>query len=92
VGRQPIIGVLDGWASADPALLPGNSCYQRALCSNLPVGMFALEKFASDKVSPRQADVFVLFTDGLLEVTNKSDAEFGLEGIKAVLRQASTRR
>jgi serine phosphatase RsbU (regulator of sigma subunit) len=26
------------------------------LCSNLPVGMFALEKFASDKVSPRQGD------------------------------------
>lgn len=55
------------------------------LCSNLPVGMFAPQEFASDTVSPRQADVFVLFTDGLLEVTNKSGAEFGLEGIKAVL-------
>ena len=29
--------------------------------------------------------MFVLFTDGLLEVTNKAGAEFGLEGIKAVL-------
>jgi serine phosphatase RsbU (regulator of sigma subunit) len=38
-------------------------------CSNLPVGMFALEEFANDKVSPRPGDVFVLFTDGLPELT-----------------------
>ncbi|HEX8800919.1 MAG TPA: PP2C family protein-serine/threonine phosphatase, partial [Terriglobales bacterium] len=55
------------------------------LCSNLPLGMFAPQEFASDTVSLRRADVFVLFTDGLLEVTDKSGAEFGLEGIKAVL-------
>ena len=56
--------------------------------------MFALGKFASDTVSPRQGDVFVLFTDGLLEVTNKSGAEFELERITAVLssRQHETLR
>ena len=45
----------------------------------------SLAEFASDTVWPRQGDRFVRFTDGLLEVIDKSGAEFGLEGIKAVL-------
>ncbi len=54
-------------------------------CSNLPVGLFSPSEFAADFVSACKGDLFLLFTDGLLEVTNKAGAEFGIEGMMAVL-------
>jgi len=66
-------------------LLPGNMCYQRAIVCECAGWNVRSQEFASDTVWPRQGDRFVRFTDGLLEVIDKSGAEFGLEGIKAVL-------
>jgi sigma-B regulation protein RsbU (phosphoserine phosphatase) len=54
-------------------------------CSNLPVGMFAGHKFLSGSLTSAPDDLFLLLTDGLLEVTNSKDEEFGLAGVKAVL-------
>ena len=54
-------------------------------CSNLPVGMFDSEKFVSGSIEAAPDDVFLLFTDGLLEVTNAKGEELGLDGIKAVM-------
>jgi len=54
-------------------------------CANLPVGMFSSATFAVDFVSPGKGDLFLLCTDGLLEVTDKGNAEFGIPGMKAVL-------
>ena len=54
-------------------------------CSNLPVGMFDSEKFVSGSVEAAPDDVFLLLTDGLLEVTNAKGEELGLDGIKAVM-------
>jgi len=54
-------------------------------CSNLPVGLFSPREFGGDFVSPGKGELFLLCTDGLLEVANKAGAEFGITGMKAVL-------
>ena len=57
-------------------------------CSNLPVGI--LEHPPSFETVPLDCspgDLFVLITDGLLEVENKAGEEFGMVGVKAVLKQ-----
>jgi hypothetical protein len=54
-------------------------------CSNLPVGMFGGQRFVSESVQYAPGDLFLLFTDGLLEVTNAKDEEFGLAALKAVM-------
>lgn len=54
-------------------------------CSNLPVAMFGGQQFSTSSIDCEPGDVFLLLTDGLLEVTNDRDEEFGLEAVKAVL-------
>jgi hypothetical protein len=54
-------------------------------CSNLPVGMFGGEQFVSGSVQCAPDDLFLLFTDGVLEVTNAKDEEFGLARVKEVM-------
>lgn len=53
--------------------------------SNMPLGMFDGQEFASGPVGCARGDLFVLITDGLLEVTNKQGKEFGLAGVKEIL-------
>lgn len=54
-------------------------------CPNLPLGLFSPQAFSTDVVTACKGALFLLCTDGLLEVTNKANAEFGIEGMKAVL-------
>jgi hypothetical protein len=54
-------------------------------CSNLPLGMFGGQQFVSGSVPCAPDDLFLLLTDGLLEVVNAQDEEFGLAGVKAVM-------
>lgn len=54
-------------------------------CSNLPVGMFDRQQFGCGSVQGSPDDVFLLLTDGLLEVANARDEELGLAGVKAVM-------
>lgn len=54
-------------------------------CSNLPLGMFGGQQFVSGSVQCAPDDLFLLVTDGLLEVTNAENEEFGLAGVKAVM-------
>lgn len=56
-------------------------------CSNLPLGMFGGQHFVNGSVQCAPDDLFLMFTDGLLEVTNAQDEEFGLAGIKAVISE-----
>ncbi len=62
-----------------------NSATKELSCANLPVGMFSPATFDSQFIALGKRDLFLLCTDGLLEVTNKQHAEFGIEGMKAVL-------
>jgi hypothetical protein len=54
-------------------------------CANLPLGMFDRQPFVSGTVDCAPDDLFLLLTDGLIEVTDKQGEEFGLGGIKAVI-------
>jgi len=47
--------------------------------------MLDQRQFVSASVECRPDDLFVLLTDGLLEVTNAKDEEFGLAGVRAVM-------
>jgi serine phosphatase RsbU (regulator of sigma subunit) len=59
-------------------------------CSNLPVGMFGGHKFVSSSLVSQPNDLLLMLTDGLLEVTNASDEEFGLAAVKAVLSERAS--
>jgi hypothetical protein len=54
-------------------------------CSNLPLGMFSGQQFVSGSVQCAPDDLFLLLTDGVLQVTNDKDEEFGLAGVKTVI-------
>jgi hypothetical protein len=58
---------------------------EESACSNMPVGMFDGQAFMSGPVECNSGDLFVLITDGLLEVANSKGEEFGLAGVKRVL-------
>jgi hypothetical protein len=58
---------------------------EAAAYSNMPLGMFDGQAFVSGPVDCGAEDVFLIITDGLLEVTNSKQEEFGLAGVKAVL-------
>jgi len=62
-----------------------NRATKELACANLPVAMFSSATFDSGFVPACKGDLFLLSTDGLLEVTNKENAEFGVEGMKAFL-------
>jgi hypothetical protein len=54
---------------------------------NLALGIFAAQPYECSQIELEPGDVLVLLTDGLLEVFDESDAEFGLAGIERVLRE-----
>jgi hypothetical protein len=54
-------------------------------CSNMALGMFGGQQFDSGSVQCAADDLFLMLTDGLLEVTNAKDEELGLDGVKAVM-------
>jgi hypothetical protein len=53
-------------------------------CLNMPLGMFESD-FDSASVECAPHDLFLILTDGLLEVTNPKGEEFTLTGIKPVM-------
>jgi hypothetical protein len=61
--------------------------FSEVTCSNLPLGMFDHQQYASSSVESDPGDIFLLLTDGVLEIENSKGEEFGLEGVKAVVRQ-----
>jgi len=68
-----------------------NSATKELSCANLPVGMLSSATFETEFVPACKGDLFLLCTDGLLEVTNKENAEFGIEGMKAFLSSTDQR-
>lgn len=53
--------------------------------SNMPLGMFDQQEFLSGSVDCAPGDLFLLLTDGILEVSNDKGEEFGLTGARALL-------
>jgi sigma-B regulation protein RsbU (phosphoserine phosphatase) len=53
---------------------------------NLPLGLFASVEFATLEVQCAPGDMQVLYTDGMREIFQAGGAEFGVDGLGAVLR------
>lgn len=73
-----------------PAILhyhAASQSFSEVTCSNLPLGMFDQQSYVSSSVDCGPGDIFLLLTDGLLEVADAKGDEFGLEGVKAVVAQ-----
>ncbi len=58
--------------------------------SHIPLGIMPAWTFTSATLDVQPGDLLVLVTDGLFEVFDAKDREFGLEGIKEVLASASS--
>lgn len=54
-------------------------------CLNMPLGMFEQRDFDTSSVQCGPDDLFLILTDGLLEVANAKGEEFTLAGIKPLL-------
>jgi serine phosphatase RsbU (regulator of sigma subunit) len=82
-GRQ-----LDCSLAGHPAILHYHAATKEITeisCSNLPLGMFDGQQFASDSVEYAGNDLFLMLTDGLLEVENANGEEFGVAAVKAIV-------
>jgi phosphoserine phosphatase RsbU/P len=58
---------------------------REATTPQVPVGMFEERRFVSDRLTVPPGDLLVLITDGLTEVFDRQDEEFGLDRVKAFL-------
>lgn len=53
--------------------------------SQFPLGMFAGSRYAPRRIRYRAGDIFVLVTDGVVEVGEEPDAAFGLERLSQIV-------
>jgi phosphoserine phosphatase RsbU/P len=63
----------------------GRSSVEEIAISHVPLGVMPDWTFGSATIRCRPGDVLALVTDGLFEVFDAQDRDFGLDGIKAVL-------
>jgi phosphoserine phosphatase RsbU/P len=57
------------------------------LVSQVPLGVLPGREFTSEETSYASGDLFLILTDGLTEVFDRADREFGIEGVQAVLAE-----
>jgi serine phosphatase RsbU (regulator of sigma subunit) len=55
--------------------------------SQLPLAMFPDTRYSSSELTCSAGDLLVLLTDGLTEVFDAADREFGLERVKVLIRE-----
>ena len=77
-GHLPILRIRDG--RVDEITTP-----------QIPIGMFEDYEFVSASIECAPGDLFVLMTDGLIEVFDAADRELGLDAVKALLAPSATR-
>ena len=57
------------------------------LVSQVPLGVLPGREFTAQETTYAAGDLFLVLTDGLTEVFDRSDREFGIEGVQAVLAE-----
>jgi serine phosphatase RsbU (regulator of sigma subunit) len=55
-----------------------------------PLGLIPGGRYASQRVSYSPGDIFLLVTDGITEVVNERDEEFGLARLEPLLNKLAT--
>jgi serine phosphatase RsbU (regulator of sigma subunit) len=87
-GLQWREGTLSFAVAAHPPILRwrrGSAVVEELTMSQLPIAMFADTAFAATTVDSRPGDLFVIVTDGLTEVFDRHEREFGLDRMKALV-------
>jgi Stage II sporulation protein E (SpoIIE) len=64
---------------------------KRLALEQFPVGLMAGAEYRSSVAPCGEQDLFVLLTDGIVEVTDKQDQEFGLERVERLLLENASR-
>ena len=62
------------------------------LVSQVPLGVLPGREFTAEETTYAAGDLFLVLTDGLTEVFDRADREFGIEGVQAVLPRTRGRR
>lgn len=83
-GHLPILHIPAARAPDGPAV-------HEITIPQIPVGMFEARRFASAALTMAPGDLLVLITDGLTEVFDAADDEFGMERVKAHLARHATK-
>jgi serine phosphatase RsbU (regulator of sigma subunit) len=78
-GHLPILHYRAATATVDELSIP-----------QIPVAMFDHASFSASPVKFAPGDLFAILTDGLTEVFDRQDREFGLERIKTLIRSHAT--
>jgi serine phosphatase RsbU (regulator of sigma subunit) len=78
-GHLPILHYHSATASLSELSIP-----------QVPVAMFGDRVFTSSAVTGDTGDLLIILTDGLVEVFDKGDQEFGFERLKALIRSHAT--
>ena len=80
-GHLPILHYRDG--SGDTA---------RLAMEQFPLGLIPGGRYATQRVRYSPGDIFLLLTDGITDVVNEHDEEFGLRRLEQLLREHAARR
>jgi serine phosphatase RsbU (regulator of sigma subunit) len=64
---------------------------ERLFIEQFPVGIIPGAEYRAARAACSTEDVFVMLTDGIVEVTNEGDEEFGLERVERLLLENSAR-
>lgn len=70
----------------NPPLVYGVDGLRRIEAGGMPVGLFEMAPYATDRVTLKPGDALVLYSDGVTEAHNVAGEEFGEERMVEVLR------
>jgi sigma-B regulation protein RsbU (phosphoserine phosphatase) len=78
--------------AAHPAVLhvSAGGTVSRLEDQQLPLGLIAGASYVSHRVSLQSGEILLVATDGILEATNKSGAEYGLDRLQQILSNNRT--
>ncbi len=66
---------------------PRTNAVTELVCPNMPLGILPEGEFATSEVSAEAGTLFVLYTDGFLEVADAKGEEFGAKRLQAELQK-----
>jgi serine phosphatase RsbU (regulator of sigma subunit) len=74
-----------------PLLLHADGTSELLAQGSLPLGVFEDTRFSESIVEFRSGDTLVMYTDGVIEASNRSDEQFGLKRLEEVVRAAEAK-
>ncbi len=83
-------GQLSAGLAGHPSILqfsPRTNEVTELECPNMPLGIVPSGEFVSSRIAAESGALFALYTDGLLETANAAGEEFGVQRLKAELKQ-----